>query len=78
MSKTIILKINNGKSTIKEFFIQANKGQTLVIKAQAKVNYQFIDENTGFGPEIITTKRVGDDLVVVFERGGMLTTQISF
>jgi len=42
-------------------------GQALRIPAQNKVNYQFIDDATGFGPENIMTKRVGDNLEIAFE-----------
>ncbi|MFC0322566.1 Ig-like domain-containing protein [Gallibacterium melopsittaci] len=65
MSKTIILNINNSKETIQT--LKLEKGQLIKIKAQAKVHYQFTDEETQFAPENIMTKRVGDDLVIAFE-----------
>ncbi|WP_170064904.1 Ig-like domain-containing protein [Neisseria iguanae] len=67
MSKNITLKINNAKETVETVKFQTASGEVLRIPAQAKVNYQFIDETTQFGPENIMTKRVGDNLEVAFE-----------
>ncbi|PJO09017.1 hypothetical protein CRG49_009885, partial [Neisseria sp. N95_16] len=67
MSKNITLKINNAKETVETVQFQTASGEVLRIPAQAKVNYQFIDEATQFGPENIMTKRVGDNLEVAFE-----------
>ncbi|RPD90780.1 hypothetical protein EGK75_00005, partial [Neisseria weixii] len=67
MSKNITLKINNAKETVETVQFQTASGEVLRIPAQSKVNYQFIDEATQFGPENIMTKRVGDNLEVAFE-----------
>ena len=67
MSKNITLNINNAKSTIETMQFKTASGQALRIPAQNKVNYQFIDDATGFGPENIMTKRVGDNLEIAFE-----------
>ena len=67
MSKNITLNINNSKSTIETMQFKTASGQALRIPAQNKVNYQFIDDATGFGPENIMTKRVGDNLEIAFE-----------
>ena len=67
MSKNITLNINNSKSTIETMQFKTAGGQALRIPAQNKVNYQFIDDATGFGPENIMTKRVGDNLEIAFE-----------
>ena len=67
MSKNITLNINNSKSTIETMQFKTASGQALRIPAQNKVNYQFIDDATGFGPENIMTKRVGDNLEISFE-----------
>ncbi|WP_421522818.1 Ig-like domain-containing protein [Neisseria yangbaofengii] len=67
MSKNITLKINNAKETVETVQFQTASGEVLRIPAQAKVNYQFIDDATQFGPENIMTKRVGDNLEVAFE-----------
>jgi von willebrand factor (fragment) len=67
MSKNITLNINNSKSTIETMQFKTASGQALRIPAQNKVNYQFIDDATGFGPENIMTKRVDDNLEIAFE-----------
>ena len=67
MSKNITLNINNAKSTVETMQFKTASGQALRIPAQNKVNYQFIDDATGFGPENIMTKRVGDNLEIAFE-----------
>ena len=67
MSKNITLNINNAKSTIETIQFKTATGEALRIPAQAKVNYQLIDDATQFGPENIMTKRVGDNLEIAFE-----------
>ncbi|WP_165865501.1 Ig-like domain-containing protein, partial [Volucribacter psittacicida] len=65
MTKSITLKINSSKDTIKT--IKLEKNQQVKIQAQEKVNYQFIDDETEFAPENIMIKREGDDLLIAFE-----------
>ncbi|WP_373741988.1 Ig-like domain-containing protein [Neisseria sp.] len=67
MSKSITLKINNAKETLETVKFQTASGEVLRVPAQAKVNYQLVDDATQFAPENITTKRVGDNLNIAFE-----------
>ncbi|WP_256821909.1 BppU family phage baseplate upper protein, partial [Rodentibacter trehalosifermentans] len=48
-----------------------NQGDTLVIEARDKSNYQLIDDQTGFGPQNIIAKREGKDLKIFLEDGDM-------
>ncbi|KGQ32898.1 GA-like domain-containing protein [Gallibacterium anatis] len=65
--KKILLKINNEKRTINEFFLKTGQTHPLSIKAQAQVNYLFIEEDTGLAPQKVVTKRIGNDLAITFE-----------
>ncbi len=56
-----------GKNSILETYTIV-EGQQLVIDAQQEVNYQLIDNITGFAPQNIIAKRVGDDLVIIFNK----------
>ena len=66
MSKNISIKINNGKQTVETIKLNT-AAKKLVIKAQANVNYELIDDATQYAPEMIDTKRVGNDLHIAFE-----------
>ena len=63
----IILKINNASETVQSINLNTNLKQAVRVQAQNDVNYQLIDQNTGYAPENITTKRVGNDLQIAFE-----------
>ena len=66
MSKNISVKINNGNTTIESVKLNTS-AKKVIIKAQPNVNYELVDETTQYAPEIIDTKRVGNDLYIAFE-----------
>ena len=66
MSKNISVKINNGNKTIETVKLNS-ANQKVIIKAQPHVNYELVDEITQYAPEMIDTKRVGNDLHIAFE-----------
>ena len=66
MSKNISVKINNGKETVEAVKFNTAK-QKVVLKAQPNVNYELVDDATQYAPEMIDTKRVGNDLYIAFE-----------
>ena len=66
MSKNISVKINNGNTTIETVKLNS-ANQKVIIKAQSHVNYELVDETTQYAPEMIDTKRVGNDLYIAFE-----------
>ena len=66
MSKNIRVKINNGNKTIETVKLNS-ANQKVIIKAQPHVNYELVDEATQYAPEMIDTKRVGNDLHIAFE-----------
>ncbi|MFB6348989.1 hypothetical protein ACFBZI_06070 [Moraxella sp. ZJ142] len=74
--KNIIVKINDAVQTVQQVNLVTNDGQATVIKAAKNVNYQFIDQATGRGPDHIITKRVGKDLHVSLEDEGQETDLI--
>nr|BAJ09609.1 hypothetical protein [[Pasteurella] pneumotropica] [Rodentibacter pneumotropicus] len=63
------LKVLSAKKVIASH--QINQGDTLVIDARDKSNYQLIDDQTGFGPQNIIAKREGKDLKIFLEDGDM-------
>ena len=66
MSKNISVKINNGNTTIETVKLNTS-AKKVIIKAQPHVNYELVDETTQYAPEMIDTKRVGNDLYIAFE-----------
>ena len=66
MSKNISVKINNGNETIETVKLNTAT-KKVIIKAQPNVNYELVDETTQYAPEMIDTKRVGNDLHIAFE-----------
>ena len=66
MSKNIGVKINNGNTTIETVKLNTS-AKKVIIKAQPNVNYELVDEATQYAPEMIDTKRVGNDLHIAFE-----------
>ena len=66
MSKNISVKINNGNTTIETVKLNTS-AKKVIIKAQPHVNYELVDEATQYAPEMIDTKRVGNDLHIAFE-----------
>ena len=66
MPKNISVKINNGKETVEVVKFNTAK-QKVVLKAQPNVNYELVDDATQYAPEMIDTKRVGNDLYIAFE-----------
>ncbi|OOF38016.1 hypothetical protein BKK49_10585, partial [Rodentibacter rarus] len=63
------LKVLSAKKVIASH--QIKQGDTLVIEARDKSNYQLIDDQTGFGPQNIIAKRDGKDLKIFLEDGDM-------
>ncbi|UNU74235.1 hypothetical protein LU293_04900 [Moraxella nasovis] len=68
--KNIIVKINDAVKTVQQIAVTTNDGQPTTIKAGKHVNYQFIDQANGRGPDHIVTKRVNKDLHISFEDEG--------
>ena len=64
--KNISVKINNGNTTIETVKLNTS-AKKVIIKAQHHVNYELVDEATQYAPEMIDTKRVGNDLHIAFE-----------
>ncbi len=46
---------------------QSNAATLITIPAQGKFNIELIDTATGHGPQVVMTKRVGNNLVLVFD-----------
>lgn len=67
MSTTV--KVLNAKAVVETHKVQP--GDVVRITAQENVNYQLINDQTGFGPENIITKRDGSDLKIFLEDGDM-------
>ncbi|MDO5680207.1 MAG: Ig-like domain-containing protein, partial [Pelistega sp.] len=65
--KKITVNVNDAKQTIKQHIEVTLDGAPTVIQAQNHVNYEFVDEATGKGPQHIIAKRVNNDLHVSFE-----------
>ncbi|OOF87672.1 hypothetical protein BKG93_00740 [Rodentibacter ratti] len=63
------LKVLSAKKVITSH--QINPGDTLVIEARDKSNYQLVDDQTGLGPQNIIAKREGKDLKIFLEDGDM-------
>ncbi|OOF83686.1 hypothetical protein BKG92_02310 [Rodentibacter ratti] len=63
------LKVLSAKKVIASH--QINSGDTLVIDARDKSNYQLVDDQTGLGPQNIIAKREGKDLKIFLEDGDM-------
>ncbi|MCP1660375.1 hypothetical protein [Neisseria perflava] len=72
----IILKINDSKETIRIVDFNTDGKNAVRIAAQANVNYEFVDQATGYGPENIMTKRVGQDLYIAFEGEDIATPDL--
>jgi hypothetical protein len=67
------IKVNNASETVSRYEVEQGagaKGQGLRIdmRGQKHVNFELMNEQTGFGPENIATKRVGNDLHIAFEQ----------
>lgn len=66
-NQQITVKLHDSKKVIATSQVSTGPDQPVVIQAQNKVNYEFVDEATQFAPENIKAKRVGNDLHVAFE-----------
>ncbi|SSY80833.1 Ig-like domain-containing protein [Alysiella crassa] len=64
---SVTVKVLNASKTIASHTAEA--GKPLVLEAKNKVNYQLIDNATGFAPENIMTLRQGDDLMIMLNDG---------
>ncbi|WP_279716331.1 Ig-like domain-containing protein, partial [Chelonobacter oris] len=67
---SVTLKILNAKTEVASYRII--DGETLTIHAQNNLNYQLIDDATGFAPQNIVAKRVGDDLHILLQDGDQI------
>ncbi|TNG92213.1 hypothetical protein, partial [Testudinibacter aquarius] len=67
---SITLKVLNAKTEVASYKVE--NGATLTIQAQDNVNYQLIDDTTGYAPQNLIAKRVGNDLQVMLENGDMV------
>lgn len=63
------LNVLDAKNTLATHAVK--QGEVLVLQAQKEVNYQLVDNHTGFAPQNIITKRDGNDLVILLEDGDM-------
>ena len=75
------IKVNNASETVSRYEVEQGagaKGQGLRIdmRGQKHVNFELINEQSGFGPENIATKRVGSDLHVAFEQSDIGTPDL--
>ncbi|TCJ98291.1 hypothetical protein EV694_0676, partial [Volucribacter psittacicida] len=66
---TTTIKVLSAKKTLANYKVA--KGEKIVIEASNKANYQLIDDNTGFAPQNIIAKRVGNDLQILLEDGDL-------
>ncbi|MER2164827.1 MAG: hypothetical protein ABS921_11935, partial [Psychrobacter alimentarius] len=64
---TINIKVNGQAETVAEHTVVTQDGTPTVLQATDKINYEFLDESTGYAPNNIITKRVGQDLQISFE-----------
>jgi len=62
----VIIHVNSAEKTIENYVVKPH-AQVVHIKAHSDVNYELIEKKTGYAPENIVTKRVGDDLYIAFE-----------
>ncbi|HMN20049.1 MAG TPA: Ig-like domain-containing protein [Ottowia sp.] len=65
------ININNDREVVSSHQVQSGagaKGQALHLQAQKNVKYELVNEDSGFAPENIATKRVGNDLHIAFEK----------
>ncbi|OOH89301.1 hypothetical protein BMT54_06950 [Pasteurellaceae bacterium 15-036681] len=67
MSTTI--KVINATQEVASYNVK--KGEVLVIQAGNQINYQLVDDATGFAPQEIIAKRQGNDLVIFLNDGDM-------
>ncbi|PIE44689.1 MAG: hypothetical protein CSA45_05725 [Gammaproteobacteria bacterium] len=65
----VTLKVIDAQSTMATHTKKA--GEALITRAQNSVNYQLIDNETGFAPQNIIVKRVDHNLHVLLEDGDM-------
>lgn len=68
--KSITVKVNTQKSTIAQTQIITKDSQPTIIKATKNVNYELIDDATGYAPDHLVAKRSGKDLHISFEDNG--------
>lgn len=65
------INVNNAAEVVSSHQVQSGagaKGQALRLQAQKHVKYELVNEESGFAPENIATKRVGQDLHIAFEK----------
>ncbi|MEW5558966.1 Ig-like domain-containing protein, partial [Enterobacter asburiae] len=69
MDTTIKVNVRGSGGIVSSHEVQAGKNAALKIQMpqSGHFNIELIDEQTGHAPQVIVTKRVGNDLVLVFE-----------
>jgi uncharacterized protein (DUF2249 family) len=69
MDKAIKINVRGTQGVISSHEVQAGKNAALKINVpqSGHFNIELIDENTGYAPQVVMTKRVGNDLVLIFE-----------
>ncbi|MCF6207667.1 MAG: Ig-like domain-containing protein, partial [Sulfurovum sp.] len=76
MAQEIIVKVYSKEKELSHYQVKTHSGNPIHIKAQTHTNYELIEKNSGYAPENIATKRVGDDLYIAFEGSDINTPDI--
>jgi hypothetical protein len=77
VSKTVKVVVIDGKKIEKTIELQPTAGaKPVTLEAVDQGKYLLAEEDTGFAPENITVKRVGDDLCISLEGEGTDTPQL--
>ena len=67
MLREVIVQVNDTTKTLASYKVKPGHKAPVHIEAHANVNYNLIEKATGYAPENIAIKRVGDDLHIAFE-----------
>ena len=71
MAAMVKINLRGTKGIVSSHEVAAGKDAPVVIAVphRGKYNIELIDETTGHAPQLVTTKRVGNNLVLAFEDG---------
>ena len=71
MAAMVKINLRGTKGIVSSHEVAAGKDAPVVIAVphRGKYNIELIDETTGHAPQLVTTKRVGNNLVLAFEGG---------
>ncbi|MCW9700045.1 cell wall anchor protein, partial [Avibacterium sp. 20-129] len=64
---SITVKVLNAKKVLNSYKLE--QGSKIILQGKDKVNYQLIDDATGFAPQNIIAKRVGSKLEILLDDG---------